>query len=109
MRTMALGLKLVYSFVNFIIPLSVTLYLYFFPLCKAFVRSLPKTGKRIFRLLKLLTRQLNFRRPYEVVYVTISNQAFCLAFYLIGVHFRGELQHVGQVGEQKIKCQPIKT
>ena len=58
---------------------------------------------------KLLPRQLNYRRPYEVVYVTIRNQAFCLALYLTGVHFRGELLHVGHVGEQKIKCQPIKS
>ena len=39
----------------------------------------------------------------DVVYVTIGNPAFCL-FYLSGVHFRGELQHVGDVSEQKIKC-----
>ena len=31
----------------------------------------------------------------EVVYVTIGNLAFCLALYLTGIHFRGELQHVG--------------
>ena len=30
--------------------------------------------------------------------------AFCLVFYLTGVHFRGELQHFGHVGEQNIKC-----
>ena len=24
-------------------------------------------------------------------------------------HFRGELQHVGHVGVQKIKCRPIRT
>ena len=45
----------------------------------------------------------------EVVYVTIGNPTFCLAFYLTGVHFRGELHHVGHVDEQKIKCRPIKT
>ena len=45
----------------------------------------------------------------EVVYVTIGNPTFCLAFYLTGVHFRGELQHGGHVGEQKIKCRPIRT
>ena len=28
---------------------------------------------------------------------------------LTGVHFRGELQHVGHVGEQKLKCQSIRT
>ena len=33
----------------------------------------------------------------------------CLALYLIGVQFGGELQHSGHVGEQKIKCQPIKA
>ena len=40
----------------------------------------------------------------EVVYVTIGNPAFYLS-----VHFRGELQHVGHVGGQKIKCRPIRT
>ena len=43
------------------------------------------------------------KAPLEVVYVTIGNPAFCLALYLTGVHFRGELQHVGDVSEQKIK------
>ena len=37
----------------------------------------------------------------------IENPTFCLTF--TGVHFPGELQHVGHVGEQKIKCRPIKT
>ena len=37
----------------------------------------------------------------EVFYVTIGNPAFCLALYLTGVHFRGELQHIGHVGEEK--------
>ena len=37
--------------------------------------------------------------PVEVVYVTIGNPAFCLALYLSGVHFRGELQHIGDVSE----------
>ena len=45
----------------------------------------------------------------EVVYVTIGNPAFCIALYLTGVHFRGELQHVGDVSEQKIKRRPIRT
>ena len=45
----------------------------------------------------------------EVVYVTIWNPAFCLALCLTGVHFRVELQHVGHVGEQKIKRWPIRT
>ena len=44
-----------------------------------------------------------------VVYVTIGNTALCLALYLTGVHFRGKLQHVGHVGEQKIKCRPART
>ena len=45
----------------------------------------------------------------EVVYVTVGNPDFCLAFYLTGVHFRGELQHIGHVGGQKIKYGPIRT
>ena len=36
----------------------------------------------------------------EVVYVIIGNPASGLALYLTGVHFRGELQHVGNVSEQ---------
>ena len=44
-----------------------------------------------------------------VVYVTIGIPAFCLAIYLTEVHFWGELQHLGHVGKQKIKCWPIKT
>ena len=43
------------------------------------------------------------------VSVTIGNSAFCLALYLTGVHLRGELQHVGDVSEQKFKCRPIRT
>ena len=35
----------------------------------------------------------------EVVYVTTGNAAFCLVLYLTGVHFSGELQHVGDVSE----------
>ena len=38
----------------------------------------------------------------EVVYVTIGNPAFCLASYLTGAHFQGELQHIGHVGEREI-------
>ena len=35
---------------------------------------------------------------------------FVLYFHdLSGVHFPGELQHGGHVGEQKIKCKPIRT
>ena len=45
----------------------------------------------------------------EVAYGTIGNPAFCLALYLTGVHFRGELQHVSDVSEQKIKCGPFRT
>ena len=36
--------------------------------------------------------------------MTNENPAFCLDLYLTGVHFRGDLQHLGHVGEQKIKC-----
>ena len=46
---------------------------------------------------------------FEGVYVIIGNPAFSLFLYLTGVHFRGELQHVGDVCEQKIKCRPIRT
>ena len=46
---------------------------------------------------------------YEVVYLTTGSPAFCLALYLTGVHFRGELQPVGHVGGKKIKCRPIRT
>ena len=41
--------------------------------------------------------------------MTIGNPVFCLVLYLTDVHFRGELQHVGHAGEQKIKYQPIRT
>ena len=41
--------------------------------------------------------------------MTIGNTTFSLALYLTGVHYRGELQHVGDVSEQKIKCWPIRT
>ena len=40
----------------------------------------------------------------EGVYVTIGNPAFCLFLYLTG-----ELQHVGDVSQQKIKYRPIRT
>ena len=33
--------------------------------------------------------------------MTIGNQTFCLFLYLTGVHFRGELQHIGDVSQQK--------
>ena len=35
--------------------------------------------------------------------MTTGKPAFYLALYLTGVHFPGELQHVGDVCEQKIK------
>ena len=41
--------------------------------------------------------------------MTIGNPAFCLFIYLTGVHFRGELQHGGDVSQQKFKCRPIRT
>ena len=41
--------------------------------------------------------------------MTIGNRAFCVVVYLTGVHFWGELQHVGHVGGQKMKCRPIRT
>ena len=45
----------------------------------------------------------------EGVYVTIQHPAFCLFLYLTDVHFRGKLQHGGDVTQQKIKCRPIRT
>ena len=33
-----------------------------------------------------------------------ENPGFFLFLYLTGAHFRGELQHIGDVSEQKIKC-----
>ena len=39
----------------------------------------------------------------------MGNPAFCLTFYITGVHFRGKLQQVGHVGEQRLKCRPIRT
>ena len=41
--------------------------------------------------------------------MTIGNPAFCLTSYLTGIYFRGELHHVGDVSEQKIKSGPIRT
>ena len=41
--------------------------------------------------------------------MTIVLPAFCLFLYLTGVHFRGKLQHGGDVSQQKIKCRPIRT
>ena len=38
-----------------------------------------------------------------------SNSDFCLALYLTGVHFRGELQHVRDVSKQNLKCRTIRT
>ena len=48
-------------------------------------------------------------RCQESVSVTMGNPAFCLALYLTGVHFRDELQRVGDVSEQKFKCRSIRT
>ena len=45
----------------------------------------------------------------QVVYMTIGNQAFFLFLYFTGAHFWGELQHVGDVSQQNIKCGPIRT
>ena len=41
--------------------------------------------------------------------MTIANPASCLVLYLTVEHFRGELQHAGHAGGQKIKCRPIRT
>ena len=39
----------------------------------------------------------------------LETQFFCLFLYLAAVHFRGELQHGGNVSQQKIKRRPIRT
>ena len=41
--------------------------------------------------------------------MTIGNPVFCLFLDLTGVHFRGELQQVGDASQQKIKCRQIRT
>ena len=69
----------------------------------------PTAYLAIFKLPCRFTKYFIIRvRSKEVVYVTIGNPAFCLVLCLTGVHFRGELQHVGDVNEQKIKCRPIR-
>ena len=57
--------------------------------------------QRILKLLQFL--------PREGVYVTTVYPAFCLFLYLTVLHFRGELQHRGDISQQKIKCRPIRT
>ena len=47
--------------------------------------------------LSLLNRQHG--KQVESVYVTIKNPVICLFLYLSGVHFRGKLQHLGDVSE----------
>ena len=60
-------------------------------------------------------RQIHFsnlnpwNRLLDAVYVTIGNPAFCLFWYLTGACFRGEVQHVSDANEQKIKGWPIRT
>ena len=41
--------------------------------------------------------------------MTFGNPAFCPFLYLTGVHFRGELEHDGDVSQQKIKRRLIRT
>ena len=45
----------------------------------------------------LMSLPINLNFPELDVSVTIGNPVFCLASYLTGVHFRGKLQHVGDV------------
>ena len=56
-----------------------------------------------------MSLSMTHRNQVEVVYVTIETPGFCLFLYLTSVHFRGELQQVGDVSEQKFKCWPIRT
>ena len=60
------------------------------------------------RIIKNVRRKMSLsmthRNQVEVVYVTIETPGFRLFLYLTSVHFRGELQQVGDVSEQKFKC-----
>ena len=56
----------------------------------------------------IFINKIFLRQPFEVVYVTLGNPAFCLALYLTGVPFRGELQYVGDVSKEKIKYRQIR-
>ena len=44
-----------------------------------------------------------------VLIIHFDLQTFCRTFALTGIHFQGQLQHVGHVGQQKITCRPIRT
>ena len=44
----------------------------------------------------------------EKVLESIGNSAFCIDLHLTGVHLGGELQHVGDVSEQKINVDQSK-
>ena len=59
----------------------------------------------------LIQDHVTFKKKLTIegVYVTVVHPAFCLYLYLTGVHFRGDLQHGGDVSQQKIKCRPIIT
>ena len=46
---------------------------------------------------------------WTLVYVTNCQPVFCLTFCLTGLHFRGELQHVGDITEQNFRYGPIRT
>ena len=47
---------------------------------------------------------MHLQTLWDVVYVTIRNPGFCLALYLTGVNFRGQLEHACDVSEQENKC-----
>ena len=53
--------------------------------------------------IQILFKKFSFGH-IEGVYVTIGG-----VLYSTGAHFRGKLQHVGDVSEWKIKCGPIRT
>ena len=50
-----------------------------------------------------------YNDPCEDVYLAIVHPALCLFLYLTCVHFRGKLQHGGDLSQQKTKCRPIRT
>ena len=62
----------------------------------------------LMNIIFILTTRI-YSGPFKVVYLTNWYSTFCLNFHLTGIHFRGELQHIGHGGEQKVKCEPIKT
>ena len=60
-------------------------------------------------ILSFISTKYSLFKRYEGVYVTIVHPAFCFFLYLTGVHFRGDLQHGGDVIQQKISKKSVST